>query len=122
MITLKTVEDQAKAKQFYEKENLIFNKNSDCLCAKENEKVLGYCLFDIETDKITLRAIEPQNDLMLLDGILRSTLHIAANRNISKAIFTDNSPEDLFRKLGFVQKDNTLKISKIFENDCCGCK
>ena len=121
MITLKTVEKE-EGKTFFQKENLNFNVNSYCLCAKDGQEVLGYSLFDIENQKMIIRAIEPQNDLMLLDGVLRSTLHIAASRNLTEAIWSDNAPEKIFKTLGFINEQNTLNIGKLYESKCCGCK
>ena len=122
MITLKIVETREEAKAFFVKENLQFTVFSNCLCAKDNTEVLGYCLFDIDGEKMTIRAIEPQKDLMLLDGILRSTLHIAASRNLTEAVYSEKAPENIFRTLGFINKENKLNINKLFENKCCGCK
>ena len=120
MITLKTTEKN-EAQLFFEKEGLSFSDNSNCLCAKDNEEVLGYCLFDIENKKMTIHAIEPQNDLMLLDGILRSTLHIAASRELSEAACGEKAPEKIFKTLGFIKDDGTLNINKLFESHCSGC-
>lgn len=121
MITLKTTE-KAEAQAFYEREGLPFCDTSNCLCAKDKDEVLGYCLFDIENGKMTIHAIEPQSDLMLLDGVLRSTLHIAASRELEKADFTDKTHEKIFKTLGFLKDDGTLNISKLFESHCNGCK
>jgi hypothetical protein len=120
MITLKTTE-KSEAKGFYLKEGLPFSESSNCLCAKDKDDVLGYCLFDIEKGRMTIRAIEPQNDLMLLDGVLRSTLHIAASRELEEATFADKAPEKIFKTLGFLKEDGTLNISKLFESHCNGC-
>ena len=121
MITLKTT-DNTEAKRLFEKEGLSFNDCSDCLCAKDKDEVLGYCLFDIKDKEMTIRAIEPQNDLMLLDGVLRSTLHIAASRNLEKAVWADKAPEKIFKTLGFVTEENTLNINKLYESGCSCCK
>ncbi len=121
MITLKTTE-KIQARAIFEKEGLEFKEESDCLCAKDKEEVLGYCLFDIKENTMTIRAIEPQNDLMLLDGVLRSTLHIAASRNIEKAVWSDKAPEKIFKTLGFVTEENTLNINKLYESGCSCCK
>lgn len=120
MITLKTTE-KCEAESFFEKEGLAFSDNSNCLCAKDNETVLGYCLFDINDEAMIIRAIEPQNDLMLLDGVLRSTLHIAATRELKEATFADKAPEKIFKTLGFLKEDGTLNINKLFESHCSGC-
>ncbi len=122
MITLKITEDKEIIKSLYSKENLEFNGFSNCLCAKDGKEVLGYCLFDIENEKMTIRAIEPQNDLMLLDGILRSTLHIAASRDLQEAVAAEKSPLDIFKTLGFLKEDNKLNIAKLYESGCSCCK
>lgn len=120
MITLKTTEKE-EAKAFFLKEGLSFTDNSSCLCAKDKAEVLGYCLFDIIDDTMIIRAIEPQNDLMLLDGVLRSTLHIAATRELESATFTDKAPQKIFKTLGFLKEDGTLNVNKLFESHCNGC-
>ena len=122
MITLKTVETRDEAKPFFEKESLEYSEFSDCLCAKDGQEVLGYCLFDIKDGQMTVRAIEPQNDLMLLDGVLRSVLHIAASRNLEEAICGEKAPIGIFKTLGFLKEDNKLNISKLYESKCCSCK
>ncbi|MBE6787262.1 MAG: hypothetical protein E7537_02830 [Ruminococcaceae bacterium] len=122
MITLKTIEDTKQIKLFYTKENLEFNEFSNCLCAKDGEEVLGYCLFDIKGAQMIIRAINPQDDLMLLDGVLRSTLHIAASRNLEEAVAIEKSPLDIFKTLGFLKEDNKLNIAKLYESGCSGCK
>ena len=121
MITLKTTERE-EAKVFFEKEGITFLDYSNCLCAKDGDEVLGYCLFDINKGEMIIHAIEPQNDLMLLDGVLRSTLHIASSRNLEKAIWTEKAPEKLFKTLGFVTEENTLNIKKLHESGCSCCK
>ena len=121
MITLKTVE-KCEVAPFFEKEGLECTRFSECLCAKDRDEVLGYCLFDIKDGEMTIRAIEPQNDLMLLDGVLRSTLHIAASRNLEKALWADKAPQEIFRTLGFVTEENTLNINKLHEGTCNCCK
>ncbi len=121
MIILKTVEKE-EAFSFYQKEKLEMGDNSHCLCAKDGNMVLGYSLFDIDNTKMIIRAISPQNDLMLLDGVLRSTLHVAASRNVNEAIWADNAPEKIFKLLGFINDEGTLNIGKLYEGNCCGCK
>ena len=120
MITVKLTTSDI-AKEFYEKENLSFSENSNALLSKDREEVLGYCLFDILDDEMVISAIEPKADLMLLDGVLRSTLHIAASRNLAKATYTDKTPKEVFKTLGFLKEDESLNIGKLYESGCKGC-
>ena len=122
MLVLKEFENKSEAKVFYIEQGLEFNDNSSGLYAKDGEEIIGYCLFDIDATEMNIRAISPQNDLMLLDGIIRSTLHIAASRNIEKAIYSENTPEKILKTLGFVKEQNSLNINKLFENKCSCCK
>lgn len=121
MITLKTT-DKTEAKAIFKKEEIEFFDYSNCLCAKDQDKILGYCLFDIKEGEMTIRAIEPQNDLMLLDGILRSTLHVAASRNIKEATWSQKAPAKIFKTLGFVTEESKLNINKLYESGCSCCK
>ena len=71
--------------------------------------------------KITVNYIEPQADLGLADGILRSTLHVAAERSIMNAFYGGNI-EEIIKNLNFVKnvEEKTLDIDKLFSS-CCSC-
>ena len=122
MITLSVVDDGQKTAEFYEKVGLEKNENSHCLWAKNGEEMLGYSLFDIDTEKMTVRFIEPINDIALADGILRSTLHVAAERFVMNAFYADSVPEDFLNKIGFIkdEKEKRLDIDKLFKS-CTNC-
>jgi hypothetical protein len=59
---------------------------------------------------------------MLADGVLRSALHVAAERSAMDARYVDTAPVELFKKLGFIKDadEHTLNIDKLFGG--CGCK
>ncbi len=120
MITLKPIDDKQKTEEFFIEKGLEFNENSGVLLADNNGEILGFCLYLLKKESITILEIEPKDDLSLLDGVLRSTLHLAANRNIADAYYVKD--EEIFKKLGFIKDENnkTLKIEKLFES-CCSC-
>lgn len=122
MIVLKPTDNRAKVQEYYEKENIPFGEFSNLLLATEKDAVLGYCLFDIE-DTLTVHKIEPQNDLPLLDGILRSTLHVGCERGIFEAFYSDTAPETAFETLKFIKckDEKSLNVDKLFKS-CCDCK
>jgi len=84
---------------------------SSAVIAKFGGELLGYCLYDLEDRKITVHKISPEDDIMLADGILRSALHVAAERSIMDAHYSDVAPESLFEKLGFQQECYAESIS-----------
>ena len=98
------------------------NENSLCLVASDKNTDLGFCLFDITREKLVIRHIEPQNDLSLADGILRSTLHVGCERFVMDAYYSENIPESFFEKLGFIKEkqNRTLNVDKLFMS-CGSC-
>ncbi len=122
MITLTLCNDKNRVEQIYRERNIEKNKTSCLLEAKDRDRLEGFCLFDIDGEKIVIRDIEPQKDLFLADGVLRSALHVAAERFIFNAFYAHTVPEEFFRKLGFIKSetDKTLDIDKLFKS-CQSC-
>lgn len=122
MIVLKPTEDKNLIKQYYDKANIPFSDNANLLLATAGQEVLGFCLFEID-DVLTVYKIEPMNDLPLLDGVLRSTLHVGCERGKTDAFYDESAPEAVFEALGFVKNkaEKRLDVDKLFKS-CCGCK
>ena len=121
MISVLPVKDKEKVKMFFEKQNYEFNENSGCVAAMDGDEVLGKCLYYLYEKGITVLSVEPDNDLMLADGILRSALHVAAQRSAMDARYQDKAYETLFKKLDFIKakEERTLDIDKLFGG--CNC-
>lgn len=122
MITLKPMTDKNAVELIYDKKGLVYNENSGCVTAECNNEVLGLCLYDLDKEKMVIRFIEPLNDIPLADGILRSTLHVAAERSIMDARYADTTDEDFFQKTGFIKnrEEKSLNINKLFGG--CNCQ
>lgn len=122
MLVLKPCDNRDLVKEYYEKENIPFSNNSNLLLATDREEVLGYALFDIDKT-MTIYKIEPVNDVFLLDGVLRSTLHVGCERGVTDAFYADTAPQAVLKTLGFIknEQEKRLNVEKLFES-CCGCK
>lgn len=122
MIELRPIKKLENMAKFYEKANLKINEYSGCVKATDKENLLGFCLYDLTPDKMVIRYIEPLSDLALADGILRSTLHVGAEKSIINAFYEDTVPEELFEKLRFIKEksEKSLNVNKLFES-CCSC-
>lgn len=120
MISVLPSKDKSETENLFKKHNIETDCNSGCVIARTGDNVLGYCLYGLDSKTITVYAVEPQNDLMLADGILRSALHVAAERFVLDAHYTETAPAKLFKKLGFIkdESDKSLDIDKLFG----GCK
>ena len=124
MVTLTVLKDKEKTARLFKENNIEQNENSLCLVAFDGKNDLGFSLFDLNSDKAVIKYIEPLGDLSLADGILRSTLHIAAERFVMNAFYDGETvPEDFFEKLGFIKdkQEKSLNMDKLFMS-CGSCK
>lgn len=121
MVALAPLTDNQEIQKIFKESEIDYNENSGCVTAVCGGERLGYCLYDMDERSVTVRFIKPSDDIMLADGILRSTLHVAAERGITSAYYADTAQEKLFEKLDFIEnrKEKTLKIEKLFESCCC---
>ena len=123
MIALAPISDRDEINRLFLENKLNFSKISGCVKAKCDGEVLGFCLYDLDKNGIIIYKIVPENDLSLADGILRSTLHVAAERSIMNAFYSGGDTEKLCDSLGFIinKEEKRLNINKLFES-CCSCK
>ncbi|MCQ2449830.1 MAG: hypothetical protein MJ132_06545 [Clostridia bacterium] len=122
MISVLPIKDLELLKSLFQAEDLTWNGNASGVRASDGNETLGYCLFDLTEKGILIRALNPLDDALLADGILRSALHVAAERSAMDARYADTAPERLLKSLGFVlpDEDHRLDIDKLFGG--CGCK
>ena len=123
MIALAPISDRDEINRLFLENKLNFSEISGCVKAKCDGEVLGFCLYDLDKSGMTIYKIVPENDLSLADGILRSTLHVAAERSIMNAFYSGGDTEKLCDSLGFIinKEEKRLNINKLFES-CCSCK
>lgn len=123
MITLAPVKDRKAVEDLFTENGLKFGECSQCVAAKCGESTEGYCLFDMTADKMIIKLIVPEEDIMLADGILRSTLHVGTERSIMNAFYENTVSEKLLNKLGFIKSadEKTIDTDKLFEG-CQSCK
>jgi len=103
MIELRPLEENDKIKKFYDNINFPCNEFSGVVVATEREKQIGFCLYDLTDKKMVIKKIEPIADIPLADGILRSTLHVAAERSIMDTFYEGEELEKLCEKLNFIK-------------------
>ena len=122
MISVIPSKDGAEIETLFKKHTLNTNCNSGCVIARASGEMLGYCLYELTDKTITVFALEPQSDVPLADGILRSALHVAAENFVFDARYADSAPEKLFEILDFVidKGEKTLNINKLFGG--CNCQ
>ena len=120
MITVLPVNDSEQLKKIFSEVGFEFNDNSGAVIADEKGEILGKSLYYITDDSITVIYIEPESDVFLADGILRSALHVADFRGIVDAFYGDKVSLQLLKQLDFVKSetDKSLKIEKLHQSSC----
>lgn len=124
MISVLPCKDSQQIEALFKKHNIVTDEFSGCVIAQTGDEILGYCLYRLDSKSIKVFAVEPQNDIMLADGILRSALHVAAENFVLDAYYDDSADIDLFKKLDFIKDANEkrLNIDKLFGGCNCGNK
>ena len=122
MLVLAPLSDKNKIAEIFREKGVLCGEYSGCVTALCGDEVLGLCLYNLDAEKMTVLYIEPLDDISLADGILRSTLHVAAERSIMNAFYADTVPEDFLKKIGFIKNESlkSLDIDKLVKS-CCSC-
>lgn len=124
MISVLPCHDSKKIIELFTLHNLTANEFSGCVIAEQSGEMLGYCLYDLTPKTMTVFTVEPQKDIPLADGILRSALHVAAENFVLDVFYADCAPIELFRLLNFVKNydEKRLNIDMLFGGCTCGNK
>ncbi len=111
-----------KVTQICNDNSFVKNENTKVMVATEKGNELGFCIFDIVGGAVYIKMISPESDVLLADGLLRSSLFFATTKNCTDAYYSSTMNENLLEKIGFVENKETkeLKLLKIFDS-CSGC-
>ncbi len=122
MLILAPMTDRQEIENIFSQKGIPSGEFSGCVTAKNGDELLGLSLYELDREKITVHYIEPLNDIPLADGILRSTLHVAAERSVMNAFYTETVPEDFLNIIGFIKnsEEKSLDIDKLFKS-CQSC-
>ncbi len=123
MISLGVCTDNNLVKKLYKENEICFNQNSFAVTAICGQEMLGYCLYDLTDKEMVLHLVNPIGDLPLADGIIRSTLHVAAERSILNAFYDNDSIKSVLELLDFIENETEKKVNmnKLFTG-CNSCK
>lgn len=90
--------------------------------AFEADKQIGACLVQIEGYTCTVSEVRAENnDPLVIEGLLRSALNFAGNRNVYIARCTEEEICDVLMLLGFTKKADTYEgdIPTLLAGSCC---
>ncbi len=123
MIEVLVCEDQQLTAELYQKHGICQTADKLAVRAMCGAECLGYCLFSLSDGIAIVHAVEPAEDVMLADGLLRSALHVGTERGITEAFYSDANYEALYKKINFLEDatDKRLRLQNLFSESCC-CK
>ncbi len=123
MIEIHPLRDKEKLAKLYVENKVKMNEDSMAVVCADSDEVLGFCLFDMLENSLVIHSLDPKNDLILVDGILRSALHVGVENGIMSAFYSENAPEDVFSKLKFIKNNENkeLNVDKLFSS-CKNCE
>lgn len=121
MIEVLPERDKDALKKRYDKVGIELCEGASAVVARCKDEELGECLFTLTSDKLTVLHLEPQDDIPLADGILRSALHVGVNAEVMDAFYAETAPEELLKKLGFIgEEPKSILVDKLFRSCSCG--
>lgn len=121
MLEIRTVTDREKTAALCEKCEIPLTDERSVMAATDSGEIIGYTVFSICDGSLILEYVVANGDVLLFDGLVRSTLHIAVNRGLERAYYTDGADETLLSKLKLVKNrdEKTLDIDVLFKSCCC---
>lgn len=122
MITVLPVREKDRLFALYKEAEEPLPPNAGAVVASDGDMQLGYCLYTLDEEKISIGRLEPAGDASLADGILRAALHVAVTKGLMRAVYNDRAPEMLLKRLGFIENDEkrALRLEKLFST-CQNC-
>lgn len=123
MIEIHPLRDPGKLSKLYKNSGVEMGADSIAVVAADGDEILGFCLFDIAKNSMTVTYLEPCDDVFLADGILRSALHVGVENGVNEAFYSDSAPIKLFERLKFIKnvEKRELNIEKLFAS-CKNCE
>lgn len=122
MIEIHPLRDREQLEALYGKYSVPFCDDSIAIVASDGDEILGCCLFDMTNQMGVVHFVDPIDDVMFADGLLRSALHVLVENGVDTAFYSENAPVSLFLKLQFVKNAETreLNVEKLFTS-CKNC-
>lgn len=118
MLEIKVLEDNAKKAELLSR---FQKKQGEIMAAFDKGEIIAYTVFSLLEKSAVIEHIVPEEDIMMADGMLRSTIHVALCRGKGEVFYADTVSEKLLDTLKFV-KDKDKKLldhEKLFGSCCC---
>lgn len=124
MVFYKPYSDNSKIAEWFPQTAFSEDAVYGAYTALESGAVTGKCLVKIVGTACEITDLEASSaDPLLVEGLLRSALHFAANRGAYAAVCRLHSVKDVLLLLGFREENGTFSgtIPELLAGSCCKC-
>lgn len=122
MVFYKPYSDNSKITEWFPQTDFSEDAVYGAYTALENEEITGKCLVKIRGTACEIMDLEATAaDPLLVEGLIRSALHFAANRGAYAAVCRLHSIKDVLLLLGFREENDTFSgtIPELLAGRCC---
>ncbi|MGN0570805.1 MAG: hypothetical protein ACI4K9_01340 [Candidatus Fimenecus sp.] len=122
MVFYRPITDRVEIARLFPTAFLPTDKIVGAYVAEENGVSGGKCLVVTDGKSCEISALSvPNGDVLLAEGLLRSALHFAGNRNAYTAFCRESAFRDTLLLLGFTEKDGVFvgEIPTLLLGSCC---
>ena len=122
MVLYKPITERMEIQRLFPSADLSPEKTVGAYVAEENGVSCGKCMVEIDGQSCEISHLTVANDDPLFtEGLLRSALHFAGNRNAYMAVCRENAYHDVLLLLGFSEQDGIFcgDIPTLLMGSCC---
>lgn len=122
MVFYRPITDRAEIEKLFPSANLPAEKTVGAYVAEENGVSSGKCMVTVDGQTCAISGLSVLNeDALLTEGLLRSALHFAGNRNAYTAVCREEKYRAVLLLLGFTEQDGvfTGEIPTLLLGSCC---
>lgn len=122
MVYYRPITNLAEIARLFPNIALPTDKTVGAYVAEENGTACGNCMVAVDGQACEISALSvPNGDSLLTEGLLRSALHFAGNRNAYTAVCRESAFRETLLLLGFTEKDGVFsgEIPTLLLGSCC---
>lgn len=122
MVFYRPITDRTEILKLFPTAPLPTDKIVGAYIAEEKGAFCGKCMVEVDGQSCAISQLSvPNGDVLLAEGLLRSALHFAGNRNAYTAVCRESAFRETLLLLGFTEEDGvfTGEIPILLLGSCC---
>jgi len=122
MLEIYPIKDKELLKEKFAQKGISITDSSAGYIAYDGGEAVGLSLFKVEDKFAHIYVIEPENDALLCDSLIRSVINYAANRGVFRLVCAADSVKAIAAKLSYLSDDGEeINVMDMMQG-CKNCK